>query len=83
MMCSICCVAPVAKAARRGPGRMLAYNGSIPGPTLRVPEGAEIVGMRWLHPHPWSSSGLNVLVNMPADEGGISRPGIDAAVAWV
>ena len=22
---------------------MLAYNGSIPGPTLRVPEGAELV----------------------------------------
>jgi FtsP/CotA-like multicopper oxidase with cupredoxin domain len=35
-------VAPVAKRIGDATVRMLAYNGSIPGPTLRVPEGAEI-----------------------------------------
>jgi FtsP/CotA-like multicopper oxidase with cupredoxin domain len=36
-------IAPVAKRLHEMTVRMLAYNGSIPGPTLRVPEGAEIV----------------------------------------
>jgi FtsP/CotA-like multicopper oxidase with cupredoxin domain len=37
------CIAPVAKTLRDTAVRMLAYNGSIPGPTLRVQEGSEIV----------------------------------------
>src|SRR4051794_11367849 len=36
-------IAPVAKRIGDATVRMLAYNGSIPGPTLRVPEGAELV----------------------------------------
>jgi FtsP/CotA-like multicopper oxidase with cupredoxin domain len=36
-------IAPVAKDLGEGPVRMLAYNGSIPGPTLRVREGSELV----------------------------------------
>src|SRR5437588_1028405 len=36
-------IAPVAKQIGDATVRMLAYNGSIPGPTLRVREGAEIV----------------------------------------
>jgi len=36
-------VAPVAKRVDDATVRMLAYNGSIPGPTLRVPEGSEIL----------------------------------------
>jgi FtsP/CotA-like multicopper oxidase with cupredoxin domain len=36
-------VAPVAKRLGRTTVRMLAYNGSIPGPTLRMPQGAEVV----------------------------------------
>ncbi len=36
------CIAPVTKRIGDATVRMLAYNGSIPGPTLRVPEGAEI-----------------------------------------
>jgi FtsP/CotA-like multicopper oxidase with cupredoxin domain len=36
-------VAPVAKRLGDATVRMLAYNGSIPGPVLKVPEGAEIV----------------------------------------
>jgi FtsP/CotA-like multicopper oxidase with cupredoxin domain len=36
-------IAPVAKQIGEGPVRMLAYNGSIPGPTLRVREGSELV----------------------------------------
>src|SRR5919199_2523876 len=36
-------IAPVAKRISDATVRMLAYNGSIPGPTLRVPEGAELV----------------------------------------
>jgi len=36
-------IAPVAKRLGDAPVRMLAYNGSIPGPTLRVPEGSEVV----------------------------------------
>jgi FtsP/CotA-like multicopper oxidase with cupredoxin domain/thioredoxin reductase len=36
-------IAPVAKRLRDATVRMLAYNGSIPGPTLRVPEGSEVV----------------------------------------
>src|SRR3954469_1813409 len=36
-------IAPVAKRIGNSPVRMLAYNGSIPGPTLKVKEGAEIV----------------------------------------
>jgi FtsP/CotA-like multicopper oxidase with cupredoxin domain len=36
-------IAPVAKRLGEDTVRMLAYNGSIPGPTLRVPEGSEIV----------------------------------------
>src|SRR3954471_15780007 len=36
-------IAPVAKGLREATGRMLAYNGSIPGPTLKVQEGSEIV----------------------------------------
>jgi FtsP/CotA-like multicopper oxidase with cupredoxin domain len=36
-------IAPVAKNLGEGPVRMLAYNGSIPGPTLRVREGSELV----------------------------------------
>ena len=35
-------VAPVAKQLDDQTVRMLAYNGSIPGPTLKVPEGAEV-----------------------------------------
>src|SRR5215216_6692425 len=36
-------IAPVAKELGDAPVRMLAYNGSIPGPTLKVREGSEIV----------------------------------------
>jgi FtsP/CotA-like multicopper oxidase with cupredoxin domain len=36
-------VAPVAKRLRESTVRMLGYNGSIPGPTLRVRQGAEVV----------------------------------------
>src|SRR3954454_24556290 len=36
-------IAPVTKQIGDATVRMLAYNGSIPGPTLRVPQGAEIV----------------------------------------
>jgi FtsP/CotA-like multicopper oxidase with cupredoxin domain len=35
-------IAPVAKRLAGSTVRMLAYNGSIPGPTLKVPEGSEI-----------------------------------------
>ena len=35
-------VAPVAKRLRGTTVRMLAYNGSIPGPTLRVRQGTEV-----------------------------------------
>src|SRR5918992_4996425 len=35
-------IAPVAKRLGDAAVRMLAYNGSIPGPTLRVREGSEI-----------------------------------------
>jgi FtsP/CotA-like multicopper oxidase with cupredoxin domain len=35
-------IAPVAKQLGEAKVRMLAYNASIPGPTLRVPEGSEI-----------------------------------------
>jgi FtsP/CotA-like multicopper oxidase with cupredoxin domain len=35
-------IAPVAKRIGDATVRMLAYNGSIPGPTLRVPEGSEL-----------------------------------------
>ena len=35
-------IAPVTKRVAGETVRMLAYNGSIPGPTLRVPQGAEI-----------------------------------------
>src|SRR5919198_1738998 len=35
-------IAPVAKQIGDGSVRMLAYNGSVPGPTLRVREGSEI-----------------------------------------
>jgi FtsP/CotA-like multicopper oxidase with cupredoxin domain len=35
-------IAPVAKRIGNETVRMLAYNGSIPGPTLRIPEGSEI-----------------------------------------
>jgi FtsP/CotA-like multicopper oxidase with cupredoxin domain len=35
-------IAPVIKQLGDDRVRMLAYNGSIPGPTLRVPEGCEI-----------------------------------------
>src|SRR5436190_6137815 len=36
-------IGPVTKRIGDATVRMLAYNGSIPGPTLRVPEGAELV----------------------------------------
>jgi FtsP/CotA-like multicopper oxidase with cupredoxin domain len=36
-------IGPVAKRIGDATVRMLAYNGSVPGPTLRAPEGAEIV----------------------------------------
>src|SRR5437764_5182427 len=36
-------ITPVAKRIGDGTVRMLAYNGSIPGPTLRVREGSEVV----------------------------------------
>src|SRR4051794_1587360 len=36
-------LAPVAKRLRESTVRMLGYNGSIPGPTLRVRQGAEVV----------------------------------------
>jgi len=36
-------IAPVAKRIGDGTVRMLAYNGSIPGPVLKVREGAEVV----------------------------------------
>jgi len=35
-------IAPVAKRIGDATVRMLAYNGSIPGPTLRIPEGATV-----------------------------------------
>ena len=35
-------IAPVAKQIGDDVVRMLAYNGSVPGPTLRVPEGARV-----------------------------------------
>jgi FtsP/CotA-like multicopper oxidase with cupredoxin domain len=35
-------IAPVTKRLEGATVRMLAYNGSIPGPTLRVPQGAEV-----------------------------------------
>jgi FtsP/CotA-like multicopper oxidase with cupredoxin domain len=37
------CIAPVAKQIGEAKVRMLAYNGCIPGPILRVKEGSEIV----------------------------------------
>jgi FtsP/CotA-like multicopper oxidase with cupredoxin domain len=36
-------IVPVTKKLGEDTVRMLAYNGSIPGPTLKVPEGSEIV----------------------------------------
>src|SRR3954468_12045332 len=36
-------IAPVAKRLGDDTIRMLAYNGSVPGPTLKVPESSEIV----------------------------------------
>jgi FtsP/CotA-like multicopper oxidase with cupredoxin domain len=36
-------IAPVTKLVGGTPVRMLAYNGSIPGPTLRVRQGAEVL----------------------------------------
>ena len=36
-------IGPVAKQLGDARVRMLAYNGSIPGPTLKVPQGSEIV----------------------------------------
>jgi FtsP/CotA-like multicopper oxidase with cupredoxin domain len=36
-------IAPVSKRIGDATVRMLAYNGSIPGPTLRVPEGSELL----------------------------------------
>src|SRR5918996_1632145 len=36
-------IAPVAKEIGDNSVRMLAYNGSIPGPTLKVPQGSEIL----------------------------------------
>src|SRR3954452_12983384 len=36
-------IEPVAKQIGDDTVRMLGYNGSVPGPTLRVPEGAEIL----------------------------------------
>ena len=36
-------IVPVTKTLGEHTVRMLAYNGSIPGPTLKVPEGSEIV----------------------------------------
>ena len=36
-------IAPVAKELAGSTVRMLAYNGSIPGPTLKVPQGTEVV----------------------------------------
>jgi FtsP/CotA-like multicopper oxidase with cupredoxin domain len=36
-------IAPVSKRLGDSTVRMLAYNGSIPGPTLKVPEGSEVV----------------------------------------
>src|SRR5205807_9245752 len=36
-------IAPVAKQLGEETVRMLAYNGSIPGPTLKVQEGSEVV----------------------------------------
>ena len=36
-------IAPVAKRVGDATVRMLAYNGSIPGPTLKVGEGSEII----------------------------------------
>jgi FtsP/CotA-like multicopper oxidase with cupredoxin domain len=36
-------IAPVTKRFGDATVRMLAYNGSVPGPTLKVPQGAEVV----------------------------------------
>ena len=36
-------VSPVAKELRGSTVRMLGYNGSIPGPTLRVRQGSEVI----------------------------------------
>jgi FtsP/CotA-like multicopper oxidase with cupredoxin domain len=35
-------IAPVSKRIGEATVRMLAYNGSVPGPTLKVPQGATI-----------------------------------------
>lgn len=39
-------IAPVTKRIGEATVRVLAYNGSIPGPTLRVREGSELVVTR-------------------------------------
>src|SRR4029079_18486650 len=36
-------IAPVVKVIDGSPVRMIAYNGSIPGPTLHVDQGSEII----------------------------------------
>ena len=43
-------IAPVAKRLGEATARMLAYNGSIPGPTLRVAEGARPLSMSSTRP---------------------------------
>src|SRR5512134_1914953 len=35
-------IAPVRKRIGDATVRMLAYNGSVPGPTLRIPQGAKV-----------------------------------------
>lgn len=40
-------IAPVAKQLGGGAVRMLAYNGSVPGPILRVQQGSELVVIVW------------------------------------
>ena len=39
-------IAPVAKRLGDATVRMLVYNGSVPGPVLKVPQGAEVVVAR-------------------------------------
>jgi hypothetical protein len=39
-------VGPVAKRLGDSAVRMLGYNGSIPGPTLKVQQGSEIIGVQ-------------------------------------
>ena len=45
-------IAPVSKQIGDASVRMLAYNGSIPGPTLQVPQHSEVVDRAVVGEHP-------------------------------